>query len=167
MRYKKNKCLWFSVLALVIVGVIFFCLSGVMAKTQTSQVSSLISFVDSAAQHLTTDGPRKALADFRDPAGAWIKGNNYLFVYDMEGNTIVLPPQTNLEGTNRMSTADPKGERYVETMVDILQIKNYGWNTYQYAKPNGGEITTKLSYFKKVSVGGKDYIVGSGIYLAK
>lgn len=164
---KKNKIVLFVVVAIVIViGCFFFWRSGGIFNKQGSQVSSLTSFVDAAAEHLTADGD-KALADFRDPTGAWIKGNNYIFVYDMAGNTVVLPPQADLEGTNRMETADPNGERYVQTMVKILQVKPYGWNVYQYAKPGDQDVSTKLSYFKRVEGWNKTYVIGSGIYLDK
>lgn len=162
MKNKNNKLVILLCVLVLVIGILFFRNVG----GQTREVDALIGFVDSAGEHLRLNGTA-ALKDFRDPAGAWIEGDNYIFVYDMDGKTLVLPPQSNLEGTSRILTADPKGERYVETMVDILQFKTYGWNTYQYAKPNSDEVTTKLSYFKRISNGGKNYIVGSGIYLDK
>jgi len=159
----KKRNFWYVVIVVVVVGSLL-SFGGVFNKG--NDVGSLMTFVDSAAKNLADNGP-KALAEFNDPNGEWIKGDSYIFVYDMTGKTLVLPPQANLVGTSRLATADPKGEKYVETMVDILQFKNYGWNTYQYAKPDNQSVATKLSYFKKVVNAGKEYIVGSGIYLDK
>ena len=157
----KNIYLYTTVIlavALIALGCFMF------TAPKTSSVNELVSFVDNAAQQVSQQGPTIFPA-FRDKTGSWIKGDSYIFVYDMSGNTLVLPPQPELEGTNRMTTADPQGELFVKTMVNILSTKSYGWNSYLYIKPGSTTPSDKLSYFKKVTFGGNSYIVGSGIYL--
>ncbi|MFA5745098.1 MAG: cache domain-containing protein [Candidatus Paceibacterota bacterium] len=132
----------------------------------TSAVAELIPFVDSAATLVASEGDQ-AFAQLSDMNGEWIKGDRYIFVYDMAGNTLVLPLQKDVEGTNRIAVTDPNGEAYVKTMVDILKTRAYGWNSYVYLRPETKETQQKLSYFKKVVFGSKEYIVGSGIYLEK
>jgi methyl-accepting chemotaxis protein len=127
-----------------------------------SPVADLVTFVNRASALVGTNG-ETAFADFKKP-GEWQQGDSYIFVYDMAGNTLVLPPQVDLEGTNRMTATDPNGKAFVKEMIDILGIKPSGWIDYMYAKPGTTTPSLKLSYFKKVTSGGKDYLVGSGIY---
>lgn len=128
------------------------------------EILKLKSFVDNATMLVGEKG-ETAFVNFKDKNGGWINDDSYLFVYDMKGNTIVLPPQPELEGTNRMATQDPEGKYFVKEMVNILKVENSGWFDYKYMKPGKTENSTKLSYFRKVQIGDKEYFVGSGIYL--
>jgi len=127
-------------------------------------VNKLISLVDDAVKSIKQNSP-KAFKDFRIQGGTWRAGSMYIFVYDMNGNTVVLPPQQNLEGTNRLSVQDSNGVYFVKEMINSLQRGNSGWIQYSYPKPGEEIPSEKLSYFQKVQVGNKIYVVGSGIYL--
>jgi hypothetical protein len=157
----KKIRLSYILIALLVVAVIGV---GSLKMGGTKEVSDLKMFVDRAASLVEQEGSA-AFAEFRDKNGQWIKGDRYIFVYDMTGKTLVLPLQPAVEGTDRYTVADPNGERYVETMVDVLNLKKYGWNTYVYVRPETGKPTEKLSYFKRAVYQGQEYIVGSGIYL--
>jgi len=161
MRKQKNILIVALIIAVVILGAL-----ALMPKKGASSVNNLVSFVDSASALVKEKGTG-AFPEFNDPKGKWINGDNYIFVYDMEGTTLVLPTQPKLVGTSRLATADPAGERYVRTMINILNFKNSGWNSYLYAKPGETIPSPKLSYFKLVEKDGIGYIVGSGIYLNK
>lgn len=156
---------------IIVLLVLVIAAGGVWAYKQnvangTAAVADLVSFVN-RAQALVESKGEQAFSDFRDRNGEWIKGDSYIFVYDMSGKTLVLPLQKEVEGTSRIAVADSNGERYVKTMVDILKTKKYGWNSYSYFRPETGANADKLSYFKKAVFSGKEYIVGSGIYLGE
>jgi methyl-accepting chemotaxis protein len=120
--------------------------------------------VDEAASYLEKNGEKKAFEEFRKE-GKWRKGNTYLFVYDMQGVTKLLPPQANLEGTNRLNARDTKGKYFVKEMIEYLKTHTSGWLGYYYIKPGNDTQYLKLSYFKKVRVSGKEMLIGSGVYL--
>lgn len=133
----------------------------VASKTDTK---TLTDFVDSAASLIQKEG-EASFKMLETKGSPWWEGDSYIFVYDMDGNTLVLPPQKDLEGTNRLYAKDSNGVYFVKEMVDALQTKNSGWIMYEYPKPGTTEPSEKLSYFKKVKMGDKTVLIGSGIYL--
>ena len=163
MNTNNKFVLWFLVVALIFVGAIA-AIKFYSSCSGTGEVARLMSFVGNAKDLISQKG-EGAFVDFRDANGDWINGENYIFIYDMDGNTVVLPPQSELEGTNRLATQDPEGKFFVREMTDILKLSDSGWLDYKYMKPGKTESSAKLSYFKKVKVGEKEYFVGSGIYL--
>lgn len=127
-------------------------------------LAKLTSFVDKAAEYAKTQG-EKSYTDFRIQGSNWWSSDSYVFVYDLNGKTLVLPPQQNIEGTNRINIKDDNGTYYIREMVNWLKTHNSGWVQYVYPKPGATVSSPKLSYFKKVIVGGKTVIIGSGVYI--
>lgn len=170
IRTYDIKDVWYVVLAVVallfaIVVFKYFIFSpnkNAAPKTQAAQTKELIKFVDSAAKLVEEKG-EEAFLDFKNDT--WNLGEKYIFVYDINGNTKVLPPQPELEGVNRLDASDPNGVYFVKDMINQAYNKSSGWVNYMYTKPGATSLAEKLSYFKKVLAGGKYYIVGSGIYL--
>jgi cytochrome c len=134
-------------------------------KTEVSQnqVQNLVGFVNSAATLVETKGDA-AFTDFKQKDSKWWKGEQYIFVYDMNANTLVLPPSPEVEGTNRWTTKDTNGVFYVREMIQQLQNKNYALVMYSYPKPGEKDSSPKVAYVKKVMLGNKAIFVGSGIY---
>lgn len=130
--------------------------------TQAQEVKELKAFVDQAAK-LIEDKGEEAFAELRNET--WFVGDKYIFVYDLNGNTVVLPSQPELEGTNRLSAVDKNGVYFVKEMINQAYSKNDGWVNYVYPKPGADTLFEKLGYFKKALYQGRYYIVGSGIYL--
>ena len=135
-------------------------------KTTASQgeTKKLVDFVNKAAVLVEEKG-EKAFSELRRADGQWWTNEAYIFVYDLEGNTLVLPPSPELEGTNRLNTKDENGVRYVGEMINTLKTKDSGWLEYSYPKPSTKNPVKKLAYFKKVKTGNRWLLVGSGIYL--
>ncbi len=131
--------------------------------TQTGEIKKLVSFVDSAAVEVEKNG-EKSFADFRQKGSKWWKGDSYIFVYDLDGKTLVLPPSPEIEGTNRLTTKDSNGVEYVGEMIKQLKTQDISWVQYSYPKPGEKEASPKLSYSKKVKLGDKFIFVGSGVY---
>ena len=133
-------------------------------KFEKSQTEELVSFVDKAAQLVTEKG-ESAFTEFRKVDGEWRQGEWYIFAYDLNSKTLVLPPTPEVEGTSRYNTKDSNGKFYVREMATYLKTHNSGWIDYTYPKPGDTESSLKLGYFKKVMVNNKPIFVGSGIYL--
>jgi methyl-accepting chemotaxis protein len=134
-------------------------------KTEVAQnqVQNLVGFVNSAATLVETKG-EGAFTDFRQKDSEWWKGDQYIFVYDMNANTLVLPPSPEVEGTNRWTTQDSNGVFYVREMIQQLQNKNYTWVMYSYPKPGEKAVSSKVAYVKKVTLGNETVLIGSGVY---
>lgn len=172
-KTRETNEVFYKIIALVLSGiiVIWFISQFWGTKTPNTQTvasktdtKTLTTFVDEAAAYVELEG-ENAYDAFRVEEGEWWEGDSYIFVYDLAGNTIVLPPQQELEGTNRYWEKDANGVYFIKELTDGLQNNDTVWVKYEYPKPGSDDVTEKLSYAKKVKVGDKDILVGSGMYL--
>lgn len=168
----SNDFLYFVVGLLIIIilgGVVYLknlnkITADIINTERQSTRTEVVKFVEDAAL-LVAQNPSKAYTEFRKPGGMWWKSDRYVFVYDMTGKTLVLPPEQNLEGTNRINVKDSNGVFYVKQMTEILKNQNSGWISYSYPKPGKTTNSLKTSYFTKAKIGNSYVIVGSGFYL--
>ena len=121
----------------------------------------LQSFVKSALEYASVNGREKALSEFNNQTGIFVKGDRYIFAYDYNGTVIALPFQKELLGTNRMGNTDPDGVHYVRDIGEMAR-KGGGYVEYRYPDPSRNfSIQRKVSY--ALDVDGTWYI-GSGYY---
>lgn len=159
-----------ALITLVVLGLVIKVVNQGVLNTNSAtvigkdtEVKKLVSFVDEAASLVQSKG-LAAFDEMRVEGSVWRYGDTYVFAYDLSGNTLFLPPQQNVEGTNRWNTQDPKGTYYVREMITQLKSKDSGWLSYYYQKPGTTEPVLKLAYFKKAKLGNKQILVGSGVY---
>lgn len=101
---------------------------------------------------------RNLIADFNRNSDL---EENYYYIYDLEGNTVSLPPTPALEGKNRIEL-EIKDRKLLKEMIDIIQNSNGGRLSYPYQNPNNGMLETKYGYIQKIE--GTDLFVGAGGY---
>jgi signal transduction histidine kinase len=136
----------------------------VFADTKHS-ASELISFVREAADLIEKQG-EAAFPKLRDPGGEWFEGDNYVFVWGLDGIRHVFPPDIAGEGQNMSDLKDinekPIGQWFI---ARASSAKGEGWIHYQWPRP--GEIfpVWKSTYVRRaISPAGNTYLVGSGRY---
>jgi cytochrome c len=127
---------------------------------QAKQVEAL---VDEAAALIEAKGDA-AFDEFRTKESEWYRGETYIFVDDMHGTALVNPASPGLEGTNILDMKDLNGKAFVREMIQMLEGKESGWIEYMWPKPGETEPSNKMSYVKRVQLGDRTLIVGSGIY---
>nr|WP_290825411.1 methyl-accepting chemotaxis protein [Halomonas sp.] len=88
--------------------------------------------------------------------------NNYIFIYDYEGNNIVTAPAPEREGTNMIDVQTPDG---VYLIRDIIQFAQSGGGFYSYLweYPVTREIEPKHSYVDRLEKW--DWLIGAGVYV--
>jgi signal transduction histidine kinase len=136
-------------------------LSSMSANFSEQARNDLISFVDSAVKYAKENGKDKALKEFNNMNGTFIKGDLYVFAYDFNGSTLALPTQPDLIGTNRIDAVDPDGVKFVWDTVDLA--KEGGGFTY-YIYPDPAKNMTqrlKLCYIERVD---DNWWLGAGLY---
>ncbi len=108
---------------------------------------------DVEAQHMVTD-------IFR---GLRYGDDGYFFVYDYQGNSIVNPQKTHLEGQNLWYLRDSNGVYVIRSLVREGKNDLGGYTEYIWEKPSLGREVDKVSF----SIGLSDWswMVGTGIYL--
>ncbi|HSV50372.1 MAG TPA: cache domain-containing protein, partial [Candidatus Acidoferrales bacterium] len=123
----------------------------------------LVAFVKTAYNYAQQNGKAAALGEFNQQTGQFIQDELYIFAYDLHGNTLALPFQPELIGTNRWNTTDPNGVAFVQQIVQTAQSGG-GFVHYSYADPQDNfTVKTKVSY---VMMAGQDWVIGAGIYEA-
>lgn len=147
---------------------LFACLAGFFLfgfyslNAQTITPQMVVDHVDKAVQYILDQGEEKAFKDLTDPNGKWVKGELYVFIYDLDGN-IVAHLNKKLVGKNLMRVKDVKGNVFAADFVRTAKSdKGEGWTEYWWPKPNEKTASPKASFIKRVP--GKDLLVGVGVY---
>ena len=60
--------------------------------SRPSNETELLSFVESALAHVKEVGKERAVKDFMDLNGSWVRGDVYIFAHAFNGTTLVCLP---------------------------------------------------------------------------
>ena len=136
-------------------------LSNVSASFNQEEREELVAYVDEALQFAQENGKEKALEVFNDAEGNFTRDGRYIFAYDYDGQSLALPYQPELVGTNRIDAQDPNGVYFIQQVIDVAKMGN-GSIYYIYPDPSRNMTDTlKLSYV--VDMDGS-WLLGSGMY---
>jgi len=124
----------------------------------------LVAFVHSAYDYAQQNGRETALQEFNDQTGQFIDGELYIFAYNMAGDTLALPFQPDVIGTNRWNLTDANGTPFIQQLIHTAESGG-GFVRYSYVDPaDDYAVKPKVSYVLPVDGG---WLVGSGIYEAQ
>ena len=105
-------------------------------------------------------GKEKAIVEFNNPTGKFVKGELYIFAQDLKGTILAHAFNPELVHKNNYNMTDPKGKFFVKEMTDIANTKGEGWMEYHWENPMTKTIQPKRTYIKKVD----DFFVACGIF---
>lgn len=89
-------------------------------------------------------------------------GTGYIFVYDWEGNCLVLPTNKSLVGKNLINLKDDNGVQIVAGLIN--QAKNGGGSLdYIWPKPGQDGFFAKSSWAEGLA--GWQWMIGTGVYV--
>jgi cytochrome c len=127
-------------------------------ETYTSN-ETLVTFVDSAAAYVKTRGTEKALAEFNNKNGSFIKGELYIYAYGFNGTTLAHPINPEKVGKNR----DNEGAIGVFVREMGAEVRNgSGFYRFTYINPQHNRaLESKLGYGVKID---DTWWLGSGVY---
>lgn len=125
----------------------------------------LVGFVRTAAEVIATDG-EAAFPGFRQAGGKWFQGDRYVFVWDLQGNRYVYPPDPDHELGNFADLRDVGGKPIGRMFIEAVSgSSGEGWVHYQWNRPGDPAPVWKSTYLMRVEApSGKTYLVGSGAY---
>jgi len=121
----------------------------------------LRKFVADAKSYATTNGKNRALAEFNDLNGSFIKDDLYIFANDYAGNTLAWPYRPDQIGVNRLNATDPLGSHHIRAMIDTAR-NGEGMVEYYSVKPATNTTQLKISYVTDVD---GTWLLGAGRYL--
>lgn len=138
-----------------------FCPAANAAGEKVS-TEECIAFVKKAVAFIEANGKEKALAEFSNTNGQFVKGSLYIFAYDLNGVSLAIGNGNagKMVGKNLIDMKDAEGVPLVKGMSEVAKTKGRGWYDYHWPNPVTKTVEAKSSYIEKVG----DYFVGSGIY---
>jgi X-X-X-Leu-X-X-Gly heptad repeat protein len=120
----------------------------------------VVALVKAGVRHLRKHGLQRACADFMDREGGFFRGEDYLFVLDLECTRLAFPPDPSTVGQNDRDARDARGRLFSRETVELAKAAGLGWIDYDMRNPRTGRIEEKSVYFERVD----DVVVGCGIY---
>ncbi len=118
------------------------------------------AMVEKAITYYKAEGKEKTFSEIDNPSGRFMKGELYVFVYDMKGVAIARPVQKGLIGNNISDAKDGAGRLYVKERLELAKAKGKGWQDYKYFNPTTKKIQDKTAWIETHD----GYIFGCGAY---
>ncbi len=152
-----NKCIPILViLTLISVG----CTSQQEQPDRILSKNDVISFVEKAVEYANTYGKEKALVEFMDTNGEFIRGELYIFADSFEGIVLAHGGNPELVGQDIMEITDKRGKKIMPEMITLAK-QGKGWMEYYWTNPVSKQDERKLTYVMKVD---ETWFVGAGMY---
>jgi len=140
----------------------------VTAHATPNQVANLtideqrvFAFVNEAVAFARENGREKALAEFNNTNGSFIRGDMYIFAVDYNGTCLASPFLPGWVGTNRYDEVDLTGQYYIRKEIDIARSGG-GFISIHFPNPTHGyAVEPKQCYVRDVD---GTYWIGGGTY---
>jgi len=143
-------------LFLLCVTAIFFT-AGLAAGGQKEEA---VSLVKQGAAYVKSNGPEKAVQEFNNKKGKFVKGELYIFAVDMKGITLAHPMNPKLVGKDMSIIKDADGKFFARDFINVATNPGKGWVDYKWTNPTTKKIEPKSSYIERTG----DMLIGCGIY---
>src|SRR5512138_232809 len=122
---------------------------------------TLVAFVDEAVAYVGVYGREKALAEFSDRNGSFVRGELYIFAYDFNGTTLAHPVNPEKIGINRLNETQGDVGLFLANMSAVAR-NGSGYYRFTYINPAHNRIReSKLGYAQKID---DTWWIGSGVY---
>jgi len=142
--------------AIAACGFLIFALTFQAFGASTAQEAKAL--VNQAIAFYKANGREKALAEFSNPKGQFVKGHLYIFAYNPKGTIIAHGGDPKLVGQNFINVKDADGKYFVREFIKIGP--KGGWVDYKWMNYKTDKIEAKRSYLERID----DVIIGCGVY---
>ncbi|MCX7173477.1 MAG: cache domain-containing protein [Proteobacteria bacterium] len=139
-------------------SIVFFGIGA--APALAAPKDDALALVTKAVAHVKEAGKEKALADFNDSKGSFVKGELYVFAYTLQGVILAHPMNPKLIGKDMTEVKDSDGKLFTKEFIATVNGPGKGWVDYNWTNPTTKKIEAKSSYVAKAG----DIFVGCGIY---
>jgi cytochrome c len=152
-----------AILALVL-ALLAYAQAGCGSDQKTTKYTrqDVQNLVQKAYDYVKANGKEKALKEFMDPKGPFVKGELYIYAYDYNGTVLSHGGDPTLVGKNLIGYKDPNGVPAVQEASNLAKTKGSGWFECMFPNPLTKKQQNKLVFVKKVD---DNWFLGSGLYL--
>lgn len=125
--------------------------------------SDLVSFVEEALAYAHSNSRDRALKEFSNKTGSFVRGDLYIYAYDFQGTNIAHPFKSDWIGVNKLNMTDSNGIPYIKNLIRVAK-EGKGFTYFIFPNPaHGSRDEFKVGYAMKVD---DNWWLGSGIYLS-
>ena len=135
---------------------------GVALTSQASTLEEAKALAEKGAAYMKANGKDKAIAEFNNTNGEFVKGDLYLFAIDFNGMILAHGGNPKLVGQSFLEMKDPTGKYFIKEQLDLAKSKGSGWNEYMWTNPATKKVQSKKSWIQRVE--GTDIYIGCGIF---
>jgi cytochrome c len=129
----------------------------------TPSRQAVVDFVNEAIAYGKKVGKEKAVAEFNNPKGKFVRGELYIYAYDWNGVALANGGNPSLAGKDLIDMTDPNGVKVIQQLIAKARAGG-GWVSYMWPYPDTKINEPKLGYAKGVD---GTWWLGSGIYTQK
>lgn len=149
------------VLKLVVSGFAVLLLTGLTAgPASADDKETAVKMVKAAVAYIAANGEEKGLDALNNPNGEFVKGELYVFAYDMNGVLLANSFRQNLLGQNLLDVPDASGKKFRREIIELAKSKGSGWVDYSYQNPKTKQLEQKTTYLEKVG----ELVVCCGVF---
>jgi polar amino acid transport system substrate-binding protein len=128
-----------------------------------STKAQLVSFVESALTYVQKHGKERALEEFSNKTGTFVRGDLYIYAYDFNGTCLAHPFKPEWIGKNKLDVTDTNGVPSLRNTLNVAR-KGKGFTYFIFPNPaHGNRDEFKIAYAMKVD---DNWFLGSGIYIS-
>lgn len=133
------------------------------ALSSSSNKTELVSFVESAVAYVQDSGKEKALKEFSNKTGLFVRGDLYIYAYDFNGTCLAHPFNPDWIGKNKLDITDSNGVPSLRNTINAAK-EGKGFAYFIFPNPaHDNKNEFKIAYAMKVD---DSWFLGSGIYLS-
>lgn len=130
-------------------------------QTSLASPTDAQALVKDAIEFAKTHGRDRLLLELNNPAGAFVKGDLYVFAYDHNATMMAHPVRPELLGVDLLDKKDWSGGKYFRRKIrDLALSKGSGWVDYEYEHPASKAIEPNTTYVERLD----DLIICAGAY---
>ncbi|MFZ2268064.1 MAG: cache domain-containing protein [Azonexus sp.] len=130
--------------------VLGFALLGILGGAQAGEKEDATQMVNDAVAAVTKD-KAAGTQEIGNPKGRFVKGEIYVFAYDLSGSMVAHPMNPKLVGKNLLDVPDAAGKMFRQEIIDGVKRAGVVTVDYKYKNPKSGAIEDKVTYCKKAA----------------
>jgi signal transduction histidine kinase len=127
-----------------------FVVTSVYADEKRATPTEAKKLVEKAVAYVKANGEKKALKEFNNPKGRFVKGDLYVFAYNPKAVLLANPMFPNVVGKDLYNATDTEGKQFRQVIVNTANIYGSGMVDYMYMNPVTKKEELKVVYFRKV-----------------
>ena len=131
-------------------------MAGVVSAGEKEDAAKM---VNDAAAAVAKDRA-SAVAEIGNPKSRFVKGELYVFAYDLTGTMVAHPINAKLVGKNLIDVPDAGGKMFRKEIIAGVTASGAATVEYKYKNPQSGAVEQKVTYCKKAA----DLAVCAGYY---